>query len=184
MEAADFPVYAYTALGHVHKPQRVGGRPDVQYSGGLERLAIDEAGQPRGVVLLDVAEDGLVGEPTFVELPACPFYRVEIDGQDGMAGLADRYPEPERAYVEVTLRYKAGLDNSAEMESEVRRVFPRCYHVSRRPEGTDLRRVEGALSPHDPASTARDYVARAIADDAQRSRVLALLDRIMPEVLG
>jgi hypothetical protein len=81
-----------------------------RYSGAIERIDLGEADHDRGVVMVDITPDGkLAPAPVSIELNACPFYRVEVDGSAGLDGLARRYAdrEPTRAYVELTLRYDA-----------------------------------------------------------------------------
>ncbi len=48
-----FPeTFDYVALGHIHKPQPVGGQAHIRYSGSPIPLAFDEVDLPRRVVLL------------------------------------------------------------------------------------------------------------------------------------
>src|SRR5262249_7659474 len=69
--ASDFPDrFAYVALGHIHKPQFLGGKPTVRYSGSIERLDLGERHDQKCVVLLEIGDDGCRGEP--VELPLDP----------------------------------------------------------------------------------------------------------------
>jgi exonuclease SbcD len=180
----DLPPFSYVALGHIHKPQTIGGRRWARYSGALERMDMGEADQPRGVVLVDVGPDGrLVEDPAFLPLPACPFYRVEIDGSAGMEGLAQRYAdrEPCRAYVEATLRYDPASDNTLTIERDLRSIFPRLYRLRLEPIGETVDVARVGDNHHDVAATARSFVAEAIQYEAQRIRVLNLLDELLVE---
>lgn len=48
-----FPeIFDYVALGHIHKPQVVGGQAHIRYSGSPVPLAFDEVDLPRRVVVL------------------------------------------------------------------------------------------------------------------------------------
>lgn len=49
---------AYVALGHLHRPQRVGGHEHWRYSGSLLPTAFDQTGERRGVCLATVPADG------------------------------------------------------------------------------------------------------------------------------
>ena len=52
----DFPpLFDYVALGHIHRPQLVGGREDVRYSGSLIPLSFSETEDKKLVYLLDYA---------------------------------------------------------------------------------------------------------------------------------
>ena len=54
-----FPPAAYIALGHIHRPQKVGGMEHIRYSGSPIPLSFDEARQQKEVLLVDLHEDGL-----------------------------------------------------------------------------------------------------------------------------
>jgi len=54
-----FPPADYIALGHIHRPQRVGGLDHIRYSGSPIPLSFDEARQDKEVLLIDLDADGL-----------------------------------------------------------------------------------------------------------------------------
>ena len=56
-----FPPADYIALGHIHRPQQVGGLEHIRYSGSPIPLSFDEAGQQKQVLLVDVDAIGLLG---------------------------------------------------------------------------------------------------------------------------
>ncbi|OMC76394.1 exonuclease sbcCD subunit D [Paenibacillus odorifer] len=58
----------YTALGHLHRAQRVKGEGMIRYSGSPLAYSFSEAGQAKSVTLIDVAPGG---EPTFEEIYLC-----------------------------------------------------------------------------------------------------------------
>ncbi|WP_027017001.1 exonuclease subunit SbcD [Comamonas composti] len=51
-----FPPVDYLALGHIHKPQKVGGQEHMRYSGSPIALSFDEAGQAKQMLLVDLAD--------------------------------------------------------------------------------------------------------------------------------
>ncbi|UQZ32944.1 exonuclease sbcCD subunit D [Paenibacillus sp. PK3_47] len=55
----------YTALGHLHRSQRVKGDGMIRYSGSPLAYSFSEAGQAKSVALIDVAPGG---EPSFEEI--------------------------------------------------------------------------------------------------------------------
>jgi exonuclease SbcD len=66
---------AYVALGHLHKPQRVGGREQVRYAGSPIPLAMSEAEYRHQVLVVDVGEEVRVRPvevPRTVELMRVP----------------------------------------------------------------------------------------------------------------
>lgn len=54
-----FPPADYIALGHIHRPQKVGGLEHVRYSGSPIALSFDEASQQKEVLLVELGDGGL-----------------------------------------------------------------------------------------------------------------------------
>lgn len=52
-----FSGFSYTALGHLHRPQAVGGRPTVRYSGTPLAYSFSEV-DPKSITLVELAPDG------------------------------------------------------------------------------------------------------------------------------
>lgn len=55
-----FAPYHYTALGHLHGPQKAGGSEIIRYSGSLMKYSFGEARQKKGVVVGDIDGTGAV----------------------------------------------------------------------------------------------------------------------------
>ncbi|UOQ74697.1 exonuclease subunit SbcD [Hymenobacter cellulosilyticus] len=49
------PIFDYVALGHLHRPQRVGGREHIRYSGSPIPLSFSEVDHPKEILLLNFA---------------------------------------------------------------------------------------------------------------------------------
>ena len=54
-----FPPADYIALGHIHRPQKVGGQDAIRYCGSPIPLGFDEARQDKEVLLVDLDAGGL-----------------------------------------------------------------------------------------------------------------------------
>jgi len=54
-----FPPVDYIALGHIHRPQRVGGLDHIRYCGSPIPLSFDEINQQKEVLLVDLDSEGL-----------------------------------------------------------------------------------------------------------------------------
>jgi exonuclease SbcD len=54
-----FPPAAYIALGHIHRPQKVGGLDHIRYCGSPIPLSFDEARQQKEVLLVELDGSGL-----------------------------------------------------------------------------------------------------------------------------
>ncbi|MEZ5056085.1 MAG: exonuclease SbcCD subunit D C-terminal domain-containing protein [Saprospiraceae bacterium] len=70
----DIPsVFDYVALGHIHRPQAIGGKENVRYSGSIIPLDFSEVADPKEVVLVDFEGDQIkslerIPIPTFRRL--------------------------------------------------------------------------------------------------------------------
>ncbi|WP_233992709.1 metallophosphoesterase family protein [Salinibacter altiplanensis] len=114
----------YVALGHVHQPQNRNeeGHPPVVYSGSIERVTFNEAGEDKGVQLVDIdPECDPVTRTTFVETPARPFVAVAVDARDAddpteQILSAIRMRDVTDAIVRV--RYRVREEQVAQVESE------------------------------------------------------------------
>jgi exonuclease SbcD len=67
------PVFDYVALGHIHRPQAIGGKENVRYSGSIIPLDFSEVADPKEVVLVDFEGDQIkkidrIPVPTFRRL--------------------------------------------------------------------------------------------------------------------
>ncbi|MCB0599303.1 MAG: exonuclease SbcCD subunit D C-terminal domain-containing protein [Lewinellaceae bacterium] len=74
IKAGDFPaVFDYVALGHIHRPQEVGGLSHVRYSGSLIPLSFSETRDEKSIYLLEfqgkqMKEAKSLAVPTFRRL--------------------------------------------------------------------------------------------------------------------
>lgn len=117
---AAFPPADYIALGHIHRPQRVGGLEQIRYSGSPLPLSFDEAGQQKEMLRVDLDQDGLrqvVSLPvprfqplqalrcTLAELPAALATAVGQADADGRLDL----PGPPLLWLEIAIAGDGGL---------------------------------------------------------------------------
>ena len=83
--AALFDVFDYTALGHLHRPQDVGGRP-IRYCGTPLAYSLSEAGQEKSVTFVTLGEKGTPAQIETVPLvPLRPVIRRTGTFEDMMA---------------------------------------------------------------------------------------------------
>lgn len=101
-----FPPADYIALGHIHRPQQVGGLKHIRYSGAPIPLSFDEAGQAKEMLLVDLGADGL---QAVRPLPV-PRFQALVSVRGSLAtlpraiGTAAAEGSPERpAWLEVTV---------------------------------------------------------------------------------
>lgn len=59
VDATDWnPEISYTALGHIHRRQRIGNRPDIRYCGSALPMSFTERDYHHGADILTIREDG------------------------------------------------------------------------------------------------------------------------------
>jgi len=101
-----FPPADYIALGHIHRPQRVGGLDHIRYSGSPLALSFDEARQQKEVLLVDLDAEGLkavtaLPVPGFQGLVAVSGNLDSLRGAIAAAAAAGSRERP--AWLEVTV---------------------------------------------------------------------------------
>lgn len=178
--AADVPVeFAYVALGHIHKPQALGGREHVRYSGSIERMDLGEANDQKCVVVFDLGPAGLVGKPRELPLESTPIYEIDIRNPAAdLPELKARYPDAANDLVNLHITYTAGTDSLEEVLREVEAIFPRYYHR----DWKEASELGPALLPGDGPTagkgfeeTVREYV---------RHELMAHTDEEQAELMG
>ena len=124
IDPSDIPVYAYTALGHIHKPQYVGA-PNIRYSGSIERMDRGEAKDKKKAVLVEVTRSGAQGVEE-LSLNATPFAHLQVSSEEELETAAAKVVEPDRTLVSVTadLRREQSLGS---LIARARKLFPRLY---------------------------------------------------------
>jgi exonuclease SbcD len=186
-ESDDLPAdFAYVALGHIHKPQCVGGHKHVRYSGSIERMDLGESGDNKSVVVVEVGREGRRGEPEVLPLDSTPVYAVDVlDPRAELPLLLSSYPDADRALVHVKLKYTAGVDNLDVTLRELEKIFPRWYARDWHESGA----LDGPLTigeaPHGKSfeDTVRDYLKAELINhaDDEREAVLARAEQLLRE---
>jgi DNA repair protein SbcD/Mre11 len=118
-----FDGFAYAALGHLHRPQRV-GRDEVRYCGSLLKYSFDEASHKKSVSIVELAADG----STKIEAVALDTRRdVRVLEGSLEAVISQAAADGAREdYVLVRL-----TDRGAVMDAmgKMRAVYPNCLHI-------------------------------------------------------
>lgn len=100
-----FSGFDYTALGHLHRPQKVAGIETVRYSGSPIPLSFSEAADAKSVVILEASDNRTGVNVQMCEIPA---HRQLIRTTVSRATLAaDLEKVPNQSWVEVTVRLDA-----------------------------------------------------------------------------
>ncbi len=118
--------FDYAALGHIHKPMKV-GRETIRYCGTPLACSVSEAGQQKGIIMVDMANKG---EIATTGLPLKPLREVRVIKGD----LNDVLKKGCEDYVTVVLCDKADLD-VIDMHDKLRFAFPNLLEIRRECQG-------------------------------------------------
>jgi len=99
----------YAFLGHIHNGQQIARR--VYYPGSIDRAGFEEAGSPKGFLLLDLQE-GCPNEPVFIPVDCTDFVHIGIDLSERQSGVNEE--------VEAALKRSLGEFPGAYVRVEVK----------------------------------------------------------------
>lgn len=135
-----FTPFSYTALGHLHRPQSVGGTATLRYSGTPLSYSFSEE-HDKSVTIVDMAADGTC---TTIDVPV-GVCRGVTTLRGTMAELLEpaRHAGAVRRFVRAIVTDRGTvLDAKAQLEA----VYPHVVEIRLEPEGVPDR-------PDDPAAT-------------------------------
>jgi exonuclease SbcD len=176
--------WSYVALGHIHKPQMLGGMASVRYSGSLDCCDFGELGQGKGVVLFELGPAGLHGEPIWLPILATPLYDIVLESPvDDLPRLAEQYPEHANAIVRVLATHDPDGPSRDEIARDLRKLFPRIYDL----KWTEKLGQAAALPPSiinpraNPRQVIVEFLGDKLKDDPDRDEILALIEPYIAE---
>lgn len=115
--------FDYVALGHIHKPMKV-KENYIRYCGTPYPYSIDEAGQKKGLLLIDIKEKG---EVKISDIPLKPLRNVrKIEGY-----IKDLVKEKSDDYVSVTILDEEDID-TIDMQVKIKANYPRLCEIKRK----------------------------------------------------
>lgn len=172
-----FPPVDYIALGHIHRPQQVGGLNHIRYCGSPIPLSFDEAKQQKEVLLVDLDANGLQAVtpllvPRFQALVSVTGNLQALTGAIGAAAAQGTRECP--AWLEVTVAeddYLSDLPSRIEALTEgwpveVLRIR-RQRSNSNVQFDAEITETLDELSPHDVF--ARRLAQEALTEEMQQS---------------
>lgn len=117
-----FPAADYIALGHIHRPQKVGGLNHIRYSGSPIALSFDEARQQKEMLLVELSEEGLqtvtpIPIPCFQPMASVKGSLKELDAQ--IANAASTVNEGETLWIEVVV---SADDYLSDLQSRIQKI--------------------------------------------------------------
>lgn len=114
--------FDYAALGHIHKPMKVGSEY-YRYCGTPLACSVSEAGQQKGIIVVEMQEKGSILTDV---IPLEPLHQVRVIKGE----LEEVLKESCNDYVTVILTDKADL-NVIDMQDRIRNAFPNLLEIRR-----------------------------------------------------
>ena len=136
--------FDYVALGHIHKPMKVGSEL-YRYCGTPLACSVSEAQQQKGIIMVEM---GVKGEIKTTILPLEPLRQVKVV----KGTLEEVLKESCKDYVTVILTDKADLD-VIDMQERIRLAFPNLLEIrrenQRKTDYTRTLQTEELLDPYE-----------------------------------
>ena len=136
--------FDYAALGHIHKPMKVGSEL-YRYCGTPLACSVSEAQQQKGIIMVEM---GVKGEVKTTILPLEPLRQVKVV----KGTLEEVLKESCKDYVTVILTDKADLD-VIDMQERIRLAFPNLLEIRRenlrKADYTRTLQTEELLDPYE-----------------------------------
>ena len=136
--------FDYAALGHIHKPMKVGSE-FYRYCGTPLACSVSEAEQEKGIIMVEMDAKG---ELKTTVLPLKPLHKVKVI----KGTLEEILKKSCRDYVTVILTDKADLD-VIDMQERIRLTFPNLLEIrrenQRKADYTRTLQTEELLDPYE-----------------------------------
>ena len=117
--------FDYAALGHIHKPMKVGSEL-YRYCGTPLACSVSEAGQQKGVIMVEIGEKDSKASVKITVLPLKPLREVRII----KGSLEDVLVQACEDFVTVILTDRVDLD-IMDMQDRIRMAFPYLLEIRR-----------------------------------------------------
>lgn len=149
--------FDYAALGHIHKPMRV-GRDTARYCGTPLQYSLSERGQRKGIAIVELQEKGRVDVRT---LPLEPLRQVRLIRGTLSEVLAQGCDD----FVAVLLTDTVDLD-VLDMRDRLNAAFPRLLEIQRETlRGADYTVEYAAEAELDPFALCNAFLSDLDADE-------------------
>lgn len=184
---AAFPPADYIALGHIHKPKKVGGLEHIRYCGSPIALGFDEAKQCKEVLLVDLDANGLQSI-TPLATPVCQALASVAGNLKSLPAmlqaLAAQGSQAHPVWLEVTVQEDDYLpDLAPRIEAMVKDLPMQVLRVKRQ-RGTATPQLLANAGEALDALTPNDVFARRLAQETIDPALQAALSSRYQEVLS
>lgn len=176
-----FPHSDYIALGHIHRPQKIGGQEHIRYCGSPISLSFDEGHQQKEVLLVDLDADGLKAVtpllvPRFQALVAVSGNLSKLPATIGAAALEGSYERP--VWLEVTVVEDDYLTDLPErIEMMIKELPVEVLRIRRQRGNAAARLAAEASETLDELSPHEVFARRLQQEELSEDLQLALCER-------
>ena len=176
-----FPPADYIALGHIHRPQKVGGLEHIRYCGSPIPLSFDEAKIPKEILLVDLNAEGLqalsaLPVPRFQGLASISGSLATLAGPIGAAAAEGTFERP--TWLEVTVAEDDYLaDLPARIEALTTGWPVEVLRIRRQRGNASVQLVNEALETLDELSPHEVFTRRLQQEELSDELKLALHQR-------
>lgn len=184
-----FPPAAYIALGHIHRPQKVGGLEHIRYCGSPIALSFDEAKQQKEVLLVELDSSGLrqisvLPVPRFQPLLSLHGSLKELEGQIKQAAEQGTAEQP--VWLEVLVGTDDYLSDLQQRIAALCEGLPVEVLRIRRERGNTVAGLQGQAKETLDELSVEDVFAQRLSseslDDAEQARLLGLYQQVVSEL--
>ena len=177
---AAFPAVDYLALGHIHKPQKVGGLEHIRYSGSPIPLGFDEARQQKEGLLVDLGAQGLTAITPLVVPRFQPLVSVSgnlLELADAIRAAALEGCAEQSVWLEVTVAQDDYLADLPARIDALTQGLPVEVLRLRRQRGNAAASITGELSETLDELSPMDVFARRLAQEELAPELHVALDQ-------
>ena len=160
--------FDYAALGHIHKPMKVGSEY-YRYCGTPLACSVSEAGQQKGIIVVEMQEKGIISTDV---IPLEPLRQVcVVKGE-----LNEVLKQSCNDYVTVILTDKVDL-NVIDMQDRIRNSFPNLLEIRRETlRKTDYSKKFAAQKNADPFELCCSFLKEM--DDSERELLKDVINTV------
>lgn len=161
--------FDYAALGHIHKPMKVGSEYYC-YCGTPLACSVSEAGQKKGIVMVTMKEKGNISTEV---LPLTPLRQVRVIKGEFQEVLSQACED----YVTVVLTDKEDLD-VIDLKDRLRNAFPYLLEIRREREWrAEYKRQSRKIEELDPFELCCSFLGEHM-DEEEREMLLDVISSV------
>lgn len=170
-----FEKFNYTALGHLHGPQKVGS-DKIRYSGSLMKYSFSEVNQRKGITIVDLDKEGNIKVEIYDLKPRRDF-KIKVGTLEEVLKSYDKDRENNEDYIKVILKDKGEL---LDPMAKLRAVYPNVMELTREERAIrgESRTVATNIKERSKMSLFKSFY-KDIMDEECEEEELNIMERVM-----